>query len=145
MHRKIMKKSFRRGGKRAAVRGLEPWQAVAMGIVASILCLVVEVLLFAALFKAMSLSDGVIAPVNQALRMVAMAVGAMLCAKRSEKMGIWLATGCGAGAMLMTHLLYMMIAGQAAPIGIWLSDALLGAATGAVMGFIFAPRAAKAP
>lgn len=118
----------------------KPWIAIMLGVATSLVTLLLSVFLFALIFKVAALEDGVISPVNQVLRVIAIGIGSIYCVTHSAGRGFWKGAACGTITMFLGHMIYVVIAGAAAGFGVWLSDMLLGLLAGGVSGMIFTPR-----
>ena len=142
MRKRNMKRTFRfkTRAKKTERRPLIPWQATALGVGVAVASLFIGAMLFAAVFKAFAMKDGAIEPINQILRAMSVVVGARFCVKRSPERGILLAVAVGGILTVLTHVAYMAVVRQTAPFSVWLTDAALACAAGAVAGFLFAPK-----
>jgi len=92
------------------------------------------VLVFTLIIQAASLSSGVIKPVNQVFKIIAIAGGGLLFI-RGEK-GLIKGAVYGVCAVLVTYLLFSIIGGSFAVSWFFALEILLGAAAGAISGVI---------
>lgn len=114
-----------------------PMLGIVEGVALAAVVSVVGILLFALIVKTFGLSDAVIPPVNQVLKVVSILLGtwrAVHCGARGLVAGLivgvaYIALGAG---------IYMLLEGALSPVSVLLTDAALGAASGGVSGVLLA-------
>ncbi len=108
-------------------------EGVALAAVAS----VIAILLFALIVKTFGLSDAVIPPVNQVIKVLSILLGSWRAVKSGAR-GLIGGLAVGIAYILLGAGIYMMLEGAMSPIGVLLADLALGAAAGAVSGILIA-------
>lgn len=107
------------------------------GVALSALASVVGILLFALIVKVFSLSDAVIPPVNQVIKVLSILAGTFRAVARGSR-GLFGGLIIGIAYVALGAGVYMLLDGGLAPIGVLLADVALGAAAGGVSGVLIA-------
>ncbi len=105
-------------------------KAALAAVIFSLAC----VLAFSLVVQLFSLSSSVIKPVNQVIKILAIAAGGLLFVRGSG--GLIKGAAYGAAAVVLTFLLFSAIAGAISLSALILPEILIGAAAGAVSGVI---------
>ena len=111
---------------------------VARGVGFSVVFTLAAVLVFALVIKLFSIGSGVILPVNQVIKYVAIFLGCFLCIRTDKR--IVMGVVCGACTAVLTYLLFAAIAGSISfgwgNIIDFVCGALAGGISGALAGLI---------
>lgn len=107
---------------------------VVKATLAAVVFSLVFVLVFTLIIQLASVGSGVIKPVNQIFKIIAIAVGGMLFI-RGEK-GYLKGAAAGLATVLVSYLLFAVIGGSFAVRWTFVLEILLGAASGAITGII---------
>ena len=92
------------------------------------------VLIFSLIIQLCSLSSSVITPVNQVLKIIAIALGGIIFIRGDR--GLLKGAIYGVAAVFVTYLLFSIIASSFSVTWLFLVEILLGAFAGAVSGII---------
>ena len=108
------------------------------GSLISMVFIVAVILLFALIIKETGISDGVIAPINQVIKIVGI-IGASYFAIKNLSEKQWLCGGIsGMIFMLISYLVFSLIEGMFGNIALLFSDMLMGLLIGMVFAIIAA-------
>lgn len=110
---------------------------IVKGCIGGIVFTIVMVLLFAFLLKSMALADGVIAPVNEGIKLAAVLLTAYLATKKPTGPPWLIGAVSGVVYMAAGFFVFSLLDGG---LGLWqilLSDALTGALVGLIGGLLF--------
>lgn len=103
-------------------------------VLAAAIFSMVGVLIFSFIIQLCSLSSGVIIPVNQVLKIIAIALGGILFIRGDR--GLLKGAIYGVAAVFVTYLLFSIIASSFSVTWLFLVEIILGAFAGAVSGII---------
>ncbi len=115
----------------------KPWLGIVEGIVLAAAATVVGILLFALVVKTFGISDTVIPPFNQVLKVVSILLGTWR-AVRSGARGLTGGLMVGVGYILLGAGVYMLLERALSPMSVILVDIAIGAAAGGVSGVLIA-------
>lgn len=108
------------------------------GLGITILATLVGMALLAALVILTPISDGLLAALNQVLKVVAIFLGALTAVGRGGERGFAIGALVGLVYMVLGYLIYSIIDGMLAPAGQMALEFALGALIGAICGAIAA-------
>ena len=108
---------------------------IIVGCVVALIVSLVLILLFALLIKWFNWGDGVIIPANIVIKIISMAVGIFIATKDGTK-GLTKGIIVGACYILLSFIVFSIIAGKFAFTLSLLYDLLLGVFGGAIIGII---------
>ncbi len=109
---------------------------VAKGACVSVVFTLAAVLIFALIIKLFALSSGVITPVNQVIKFVAVFIGCFFCIRPDR--AFFKGLLCGAIVAIVTYFLFAIVAGSISFGWMNLFDVLFGAAAGGISALIAA-------
>ena len=116
---------------------------VILGALAGLLFTMVGILLFALVIKITGLSDDVIPPVNQVIKMSAVGTAAIVAASKAKNARILCGSLAGVAYVLIGFLVFSLIQGTFS-IGVeLLSDMLMGLIGAAIVSMLFTKLARK--
>ena len=95
---------------------------------------IVGVLIFSLIVKLTSLGSGVIRPINQFIKMLAIFLGCFFSLR--EKHGLLKGTLVGVLGSGLTYLVFALISGKASLFSPFILDLLFGAIVGAISGIL---------
>ena len=133
---KKVKKQKRTGGEKSASLAGNAAQ-ILKGCIGGIIFTIAAVLIFAYLLKSMSLSDGVIAPVNEGIKMIAVLLTAYLATKKAGGSAWLIGALSGVVDMALGFFVFSLLDGGMGMWQILLSDLLTGLLVGLIGGVIF--------
>ena len=133
---KKVKKQKRAGGEKNASLAGNVAQ-ILKGCIGGIIFTIAGVLIFAYLLKSMSLSDGVIAPVNEGIKMIAVLLTAYLATKKAGGPAWLIGALSGVVYMALGFFVFSLLDGGMGMWQILLSDLLTGLLVGLIGGIIF--------
>ena len=133
---KRVKKQKRTGGEKSASLAGNAAQ-ILKGCIGGIIFTIAAVLIFAYLLKSMSLSDGVIAPVNEGIKMIAALLTAYLATKKAGGPAWLIGALSGVVYMALGFFVFSLLDGGMGMWQILLSDLLTGLLLGLIGGIIF--------
>lgn len=110
---------------------------IVKGCIGGVIFTIATVLIFAYLLKSMSLSDNVIAPVNEGIKMIAVLITAYLATKKASGPPWLIGALSGIVYMALGFFAFSWLDGG---MGLWqilLSDLLTGMLVGLIGGIIF--------
>ena len=107
---------------------------IVKAVLAAAIFSMVAVLIFSLIIQLCSLGSGVITPVNQVLKIVAIVLGGIMFI-RGER-GLLKGAIYGVAAVLVTYLLFSIIASSFSVTWLFVLEIALGAFVGAVSGII---------
>lgn len=129
-----MKTAFSRSFK-------SPWQLILRGVLLSILCTVVLVVIFALLISLFDLNDGLIHMVNQIIKIVSIGVGVFFTVYPGSERGLIRGALVGLVYMAAGVAVYALLTKQQLGFGGYLADILMGVAAGGLIGLLRAKAA----
>lgn len=135
---KEMSSSMRRGSARSQSTALGAAVGVARGLLAAVAVTVLGVVVFALLIRWLSLGDTVISVLNQALKLVAIFVGARACIGRGGTGGVLKGALVGLLYMMLGIIGYAFLSGLSLSASAYLADLGMGVAAGGLCGMIMA-------
>jgi len=115
----------------------QPWLGIVEGIVFAAVASIAGILLLALAVKLFGLSDGVIPPANQILKIASILIG-VFCAVRRGARGLTGGAIVGAAYIALGAGIYMLADGGFAPVEVLLAELGIGTATGVVSGILIA-------
>ncbi len=133
--------SARRGVKSQS--SLSTVVSLARGLLAAVAVTVLGVVVFALLIKWLNLSDTVISILNQALKLIAIFIGARACIGRGGTNGVFKGAIIGLLYMMLGVIGYAFLSGLSLPPTAYLADLGMGVAAGGLCGMILSNLPAK--
>lgn len=112
--------------------------ALARGLVAAILITLAGMLLMAAAVIFLGMSDGLIRALNQALKIVAVALGTFLSVRPGGQRGLVTGAGVGAAYSVIGYCLYVLLGGYSFGIVPLMGEMMICMASGSVTGAVCA-------
>ncbi len=123
--------------------GFGPMIAIARGVLAAIAVTVLGVVLFALLIKWLGLSDTAISALNQAVKLVAVAIGVRACVGRGGTGGAIKGALVGLLYMMLGVMGYAFLSGLTLSPAAYLADLGMGVAAGGLIGMVLSNMKAK--
>ena len=117
--------------------------SIARGLLASVAVTVLGVVVFALLIKWMSLQDTAISILNQALKLIAIFIGARASIGRGGTGGVLKGAILGVLYMMLGVVGYAFLSGLSLPPTAYLADLGMGVAAGGLCGVILSNLPAK--
>ena len=111
------------------------------GIIASIVCTAVLVVLFALIISLFDISDSLIHLVNQLIKIISVGVGVSFAVSPGSERGLMRGALVGFVYMAAGVMVYALLTGQHLSFTAYLADILMGVATGGLFGLIRAKAA----
>ncbi|MHB1314757.1 MAG: TIGR04086 family membrane protein [Christensenellales bacterium] len=109
---------------------------VVYGTLAALVFTMVAILLFAFIIKTAGLSDEVIPPVNQVIKMAAIAIAAFVAVSRAKSAYLLCGSLSGVAYVLLGFLVFSLIQGTFSPGVELLSDLLMGFIAAAIISLL---------
>lgn len=113
-----------------------PWQLILRGVIVSIICTVLLVVIFALLISLFDFSDGLIHLVNQIIKVVSIGVGVFFTVYPGSERGLIRGALVGLIYMAAGVAVYALLTGQKIGLGGYLADILMGVAAGGLIGLL---------
>ncbi len=112
------------------------WMAIAKGVVVGLCVSLVGILLFAFILRFTSISDKVIAPVNEVIKGVSIFFGVFIGLKKYKKMGFLNGILIGFLFTVVAFLVFSLLDGAFCFDRTFVNDMLFGSIIGAICGII---------
>ncbi len=112
------------------------WMAIAKGVVVGLCVSLVGILLFAFILRFTSISDKVIAPVNEVIKGVSIFFGVFIGLKKYKKMGLLNGILIGFLFTVVAFLVFSLLDGAFCFDRTFVNDMLFGSIIGAICGII---------
>lgn len=123
-------------------RHASPARLLLRGVIASIVCTVILVVLFALIISLIDISDSLIHLANQLIKIVSVGVGVFFAVTPGSDRGLLRGAVVGFVYMAAGVLVYALLTGQDLSFTAYLADILMGVAAGGLFGLIRARSAA---
>lgn len=111
-------------------------KALFAGLITAVLFTLAAMLLIAAALVWLRFSDGLIIWLNQAVKLLAILLGAIIAVPRGGRNGLATGVLIALAYMVIGYVLYTLLGGAAFSFTSFLGELLLGAAVGAVTGSV---------
>ena len=117
-------------------RTSSPWQLILRGVLVSILCTALLVVLFALIISVFDLSDSLIHTVNQLIKILSVGAGVWVTVYPASPRGLVRGALVGLIYMAAGVLVYALQTHQAVSLHAYLADILMGVAAGGLIGLL---------
>lgn len=107
------------------------------GAIVGLILTILSVLVFAVMVKQFGLSDGVIAVVNQALKVISIFVAAFLASRNTEDAKVVAGILAGVLFVIFGYLVFSLVDSNWGRISVLLADLAMGAVIGMLTAMIF--------
>lgn len=112
------------------------WVQYVKGATVALIVSLVGILLFALLLKFVSISEGVIGPVNQVIKAISILVGTKVALKRTTNLGWLKGAILGLFYTLLAYLIFSFLSSSIVFDTTTLIDVMFGMVMGAICGII---------
>ena len=113
-----------------------PWQLILRGVLLSIVCTVMLVVVFALLISLFDFSDSLIHLINQIIKIVSIGLGVFFTVYPGSERGLLRGALVGFIYMAAGVMVYALLTGQQLGFGGYLADILMGVAAGGLIGLL---------
>ncbi len=113
-----------------------PWQLILRGVIISIVCTVLLVVVFALLISLFDFSDALIHTVNQIIKIVSIGTGVFFTVYPGGERGLIRGAIVGFVYMAAGVAVYALLTHQQLGAGGYLADILMGVAAGGLIGLL---------